>query len=177
MKGSLPYMPKIWSQGSCWGRAGPVVARRARSPSHLSLQNAVWGAGCRTLETTFHLDSILWKNVRLWPRGEVGSSKVPPPKSKVRSCVQEGPAVVPVYPDLQGFWERAGVERVAGEVTEGDLKVGGVGGSSCLLASRQRAAVMTKDERGTSRSVPTARSGRSCPWSHSFCFPGHVVCD
>ena len=62
MKGSLPHMPKIWSQGSCWGRAGLVVARRARSPSHLSLRNAVWGAGCRTLEAAFPLDSILWKD-------------------------------------------------------------------------------------------------------------------
>ena len=62
MKGSLPHMPKIWSQGSRWGRAGPVVARCARSPSHLSLRNAVWGAGRRTLEAAFHLDSILWKD-------------------------------------------------------------------------------------------------------------------
>ena len=117
------------------------------------------------------------KIVRLWPRGEVGSLKVPPAKSKVRSCVREGPAVVPVYPDLQGFWERAGAERVAGEVTAATRRWVGVGGSSCSLASRQRAAVMTEDERGASRSVPTAGSGRSCPWTHRFCFPGHVVCD
>lgn len=160
MKGSLPYMPKIWSQGSCWGRAGPVVARRARSPSHLSLQNAVWGAGCRTLETTFHLDSILWKNVRLWPRGEVGSSKVPPPKSKVRSCVQEGPAVVPVYPDLQGFWERAGVERVAGEVTEGDLKVGG-GGRELVFARLPPAS--SRDDKGRARHVQICADSQEWP--------------
>lgn len=35
--------------------------------------------------------------------------------------------MVPVYLDLQGFEERAGVERVAGEVTEGNLKVDGGG--------------------------------------------------
>ena len=62
MKGGLLYTLRLWRQGRCWRRAGPVVAGYARAPLHLSLQNAMWGAGCCALETTFHLDSILWKN-------------------------------------------------------------------------------------------------------------------
>lgn len=172
-------MLRLWRQGRCWGWAGPVVAGRALASLHLSLQNALWGAGCCALETAFHVDSILRKNCPFMAQRGGQFLEGASPRSKVRSCVQEGSAVVPVYLDLQGFGEQADVERVAGKVTEGNLKVDGGGGRKLVFAtvSCQRAAVMTRDECGASRSVPTARSGRSRPWSHSFCFPGHVVCD
>lgn len=105
MKGGLLHTLRLWRQGRCWGWAGPVVAGRARASLHLSLQNAVWGAGCCALETTFHLDSILWKNCLFMAQRRGQFLKGASPRSKVRSCVQEGSAVVPVYLDLQGFEE------------------------------------------------------------------------
>ena len=104
-----------------------MVAGRARASLHLSLQNAVWGAGCCALETTFHLDSILWKNCLFMAqrRGQFLKGASPQKQSAVLcSGGLCGGAC------LSGSAGVRGVSRCGeggGEVTEGNLKVDGGG--------------------------------------------------